>query len=58
MRYDNQTVMYDNVEETPTPHHTTPLDTTPTTHSIPELDSETTTGYSKDANPQRDLAQL
>ena len=48
--------MYDNAEETPIPFITTHLDTTPTTHSIPALDSQTTTGYSEDANPQRDLA--
>ena len=40
------------------PHGTAPLDTASTTYSILDLNSETATGYSKDANPQRDLVQL
>ena len=48
--------MYNDVEEMPSPHDTTPL--TPFTHSISDLDSETATGYSGGTNPQRDLAQL
>ena len=58
MRYDDQTSRYNEAEETPVPHDTTPLETTPTRHSILELDSETTSEYSADTNPQRDLAQL
>ena len=58
MRYNNQTVMYDDTEEKPASHHSAPLDTIPTTHSILGLDGETATGYSEDTNPQRDLVKL
>ena len=58
MRCDDQTVMYGDAEEIPAPHNTTPLETTSTTHSILKLDSETTTKYSEDISPQRDLAWL
>ena len=56
-RYEDQTAMYDDAEEMPTPNDTAPLDTTPTTHSIPDLDSETAARYSEDTYPQRDLVQ-
>ena len=58
MRYDNQTVMYDDAEDIPAPHNTTPVGNTPPSHSILELDNEITTKYSKDTNPQRGLLQL
>ena len=56
MRYDDQTVMYDDTEEMSAPHGTALLETTPTIHSKPELDSESATRYSED--PERDLVQL
>ena len=43
MRYDDQTVIYDDTKDMPSPYNTAPLDTAPTTHSILELDSETAT---------------
>ena len=58
MRYKNQTVMYKDTEDTPTPHDTTPLENTPPTHSTLEQDGETTTEYTKYPNSQRDLVEL
>ena len=39
------------------PHDTALLEKAPPTHSILEQDGETTAEYSKDPNPQKDLAQ-
>ena len=50
--------MYDDTEDTPAPHNAAPLENTPPTYSIPELDSETTTEYSEDTNPKRDLVSV
>ena len=58
MRYDNQTVMYNDAEDTPDHHNTTPLESTAPTHNLVELDSEKTAEYSKDTNPQSDLVKL
>ena len=57
-RYADQSAMYDDAKEIPTPNNTATLDTTSTTHSIPDLDSETAIGYSENTNPQMDLALL
>ena len=56
--YDDQNVMYDDIQEMLAPHDTTSLDNTPTTHSRLKLDSATTAKYNEDTNPQIDLAQL
>ena len=48
--------MYNDAEEMPTTHDTTPLDATPYVYSILDLDGETATEYSKNTHPQRDLA--
>ena len=46
MGYGNQTIMYDDIEDTPAPLNNTPLN-----HSIPEQHGESFTKYSKDPNP-------
>ena len=54
VRYNNQTIMYDDTKDTPASHNATPLDDTPPTHSILELDSKTTAEYSEDIKASMD----
>ena len=58
MRYGNQTIMYDDTEDTPAPNKTASLDNTQPTHSIPKQDGEATAKYSDDSNPQCALVEL
>ena len=58
MRYGNQTIVYDDTEDTPALHDTASLENTPPTHSILEQYGETIAKYCKDPNHQIDLAEL
>ena len=51
-------LMYDDTEEIPILHKTTPLDITPSIHSISDLVGETTNEHSEYTHPQRDLGHL
>ena len=44
--------------DTPAPNDTSSLKNTPPTQSILEEDGEITAKFSKDPNPQRDLAEI
>ena len=53
-----QAALYDNPEDTSTPHDITAMPTTLSSNSITDQDWKTATEFSKETATQRDLAQL